>query len=502
MSRVNRRSAALATLAGNGLTVTITVAQAFLLIPLCLAYLGPNLYGSWLAAAEVLIWVQMLDGGLPNLLMQRVGALAGRSEWAAAARWTSTILAALCVIGLSLLALASSLAPAVGDWVAVGAADRSTFVACFRTAALASVLLMLGNGCVGLSRGVQRTALINVTQVCGAVTGLVVSMALLVAGWGLWALAIGLLARAVVAIAGAVVFLARLPPAGTSWWASPSSATAGEVGRLMPYMSTASIGYVLATNSEVLLVTTFLGPLPALAYALTRRAFDGVRTLLDTIAWAVSGGFAHLVTADDRSRSRAVLREILWVRLGVASVGVGIIVAVNAAFVSLLFGPDNFGGIVLTLAFALHIMLSGQSFLANYLWRASGYVREGSLMLGAEAGVRVVAMALGLLVWGLPGAPVAAAVVSGIALVVVHRRLDRTLPAGEAGRVKAPAVWTPAVVLTLATAVALAPTPLTWWTVGTTVVVIGALGGGLLWLSVRTGAGLTLLRQGSRGGDR
>ncbi len=46
--RHSRRLAALSTLFGTGASVAITIAQAFLLIPLCLTYLGAQLYGAWL----------------------------------------------------------------------------------------------------------------------------------------------------------------------------------------------------------------------------------------------------------------------------------------------------------------------------------------------------------------------------------------------------------------------------------------------------------------------
>ena len=118
------------------------------------------------------------------------------------------------------------------------------------------------------------------------------------------------------------------------------------------------------------------GPVAAAVYALTRRAMDGVRSLLESIAWAVYGGFAELVTAQDRQRARVVLHEILWLRLGAACLCGAVVLGVNEAFVTLLFGADNFGGILLTAGFAAQMILSGQSFLANYLFRAAGHMQK------------------------------------------------------------------------------------------------------------------------------
>lgn len=495
MLQVSRRSAALATLAGSSATVAITVAQAFLLIPLALLHLEPSLYGAWLAATEVLIWIQLLDGGLPNLLTQRAGAAVGRGDHVDAARWASTCFAGLGVIASVLLAGALWFAPLIGAWSQAPIGDRELFVDCFRTGVVASVLLLLANGGVGLSRGVQRTGVVNAAQVAGALGGLVVSIILLLAGAGLWAFPIGLLTRAVIAVVGGAFVLWSLPAPRKAWLAWPSTAYATEIFSLVPSMSAGSVGHVIASNSEIILVNTFFGPVPALAYALTRRAFDGARSLLDTIAWAVAGGFAHLVTAGDGHRARGVMREVLWARLAVACLGTGTVLAVNQPLVGLLFGPANFGGVWLSLAFALQTLATGQSFLANFLWRATGNVRDGSWFLAIEAGARILMMTLGLSLFGVAGAPFAAVAVSVVMLYVTQRRCEASLPQGPLEPVPATAWLAPFLVLIAGWGIALVLVPRSWIGLGSTLVLFGGGGAILLW-SVRPRAGVdgTILR--------
>ncbi|CAN5543429.1 hypothetical protein BH23ACI1_BH23ACI1_26730 [soil metagenome] len=486
MTPASRRSAALSTLVGNGLTVGITVVQAFVLIPLCLTYLGAPLYGAWLAATEVLLWVQMLDAGLPNLLMQRVGSAVGAGDYRSAARWASTTLLGLLGIGLTVAAIAFLVAPFVTGWVGTPEAQREDFVGSFRMGVIAAVLLLLSNGCVGLSRGIQRTAIVNTAQVLGALTGLVTSIVLLVSGWGLWALATGLFVRAAFAVTGAVLFLRTLPATGLSWWAQPSSECAREIRGLVPSMSSASIAYVLANNSEILLVTLFWGPVPALVYALTRRALDGARNLLDTIAWAVSGGFAHLVSAADRHRARVVLAELLWLRLALACAAGAAVVAVNQAFVTLLFGSEHYGGLWLSVMLSMQMIVGGQSFLANFLWRSTGAVREGSMLMVAESVIRMLGMSAGLLLIGLSGAPLAAVITSAVALVVVQRRLEASLPPGTDEAVTRPGPSAPLLVFGLGIVIAGIGVPPSWMFVAGGVAAVGLGASVILWLALPT----------------
>ena len=148
------------------------------------------------------------------------------------------------------------------------------------------------------------------------------------------------------------------------------------------------------------------------------------------------------------------------------------VLGVNEVFVTLLFGAENFGGILLTAGFAAQMILSGQSFLANYLFRAAGHMQEGSVLLAGEAVTRVAAVAIALAVVGLAGAPWAAAAVSAIVMTITLRRLDRELPESNApasvGTIGSRLA--PYVVFLSGLAVAIVTVPLSWVYIGGVVV--------------------------------
>jgi O-antigen/teichoic acid export membrane protein len=442
------------------------------------------------------VWIQSLDAGIPNLLTQRVGAAVGRGDRTEAARWSITGLVIVSAIGGLLAAAGIATAPVVARWARVEPADGPMFVACFRAGVAASTLLLYANGFVGIARGVQRTEVTSASQAAGALAGLVVSVVLILSGWRLWALASGLAVRGAMAFGGGVVFSRQGDRA--LWRAAPSMATAREIGGLAPSMIAASVGSVLATNSEIVLVTTVFGPVAAAVYALTRRAIDALRNLLDSIAFAVNGGFAHLVAAADRHRARVVLREMLWIRLALASLTGAVAIAVNRVFVTLLFGPAQFGGVWLTAAFAVQMVVGGQSFMANYLLRAAGEVRQGSWLLAAEAVVRAAGIAAGLQAIGLVGAPLSAVAVGAAGLFVNLRRLERTLPPRRGGAFARRAVSdvVPALVLASGVVVGLSAMPLSWFTFFGAGAAVGLAGALVLWTGrpVASEEGVTLRR--------
>jgi O-antigen/teichoic acid export membrane protein len=490
MKRPSRRHAAIATLAGTGASTAITVAQAFVLIPLALGALGTPLYGAWLAASELLVFVQSLDLGIPNLLTQRIGAALGRRDHVAAAKWASTGLVLTTLLAAGLSAAAVVVAPAIAGWAQVDDTAADSFIMAFRVAAVGSSLLLIYNAVLSIARGTQRVVIVNVGQVAGAISGLVTAVVLLQLHFGIWALALGLVVRALVCAVAAGLFLVRAIAGGLLIPETPSRMIVREIVTLLPPLAGASAAYLLANNTEVVLVATLFGPAAAAVYGLTKRAADGIRNLLDAIAWAVYGGFAHLVTAEDRHRARVVLRDILWFRLGIASVAGTILVAVNEPFVRLLFGAEHFGGFWLTAGFALQMIVAGQAFLANYLYRAAGGVTHGSYLLMADAVARVVAMTGGLVLAGLAGAPFAAIAVSAVSLAVVTRRLEAALPAHAilVPRVSAVRRAVPLTLFGCGLAVGAVGVPASWPAVGAVVGSLAGVGALSIWVLLPPGS--------------
>jgi O-antigen/teichoic acid export membrane protein len=473
-----RRRAAAATLLGSGASTFIAVAQAVILIPLSLHYLGPRVYGAWLACAELLVWVQVLDLGLPNLLTQKAGAAFGAGDGRGVAAWFTAGFATLSGLAVAVAALAVAVAPLVARGAGLEGGEAELLAGAFRAGALASAVLLVSNAVVGLARALQRTGWVNLVSVGAALVGFGVAVVLLIDGWGVWALAMGFVARAAVVLAGFLGFMVlRVPRLVPSLWRLGSTELR-ETLALAPALAGANVGYLMMNHTDIPLVATFFGPQVAAVYALTRKAAEALRGLLDTFGYAAYGGFAHLVASGDRLRSRAVLSELTSLRLAAACVAAGCYLAVNEAFVGLLFGSEYFGGLGLTAAFAALLVVGGHSFLFNYLYRAAGAVRAGSNLLFQESLAKVAAMVVGLVTLGLAGAPAMAAVVSAFFVWLNRKLLLALLPrAAEVSR-GWPRWPLPAAVLAAGLAVGRIGIEPTWPVVAATGAVL-ALAGGL-----------------------
>lgn len=416
----SRRSAAVASLAGNAGTTLVASLQALLLVPLYLHELGPRLYGAWLASGDVLLWLQSFDLGLPNVMIQRIAFAHGRGDQRTASEYFATGTAILGVLSASVVALLFWGAPAVPRWLNLTGADATLLTRCVRLGAVASGLTLLNWAVVGYSRAVQDTAAMNLAAVGASLVGFGVTVVLLLCGFGLWSLVFGSCARAIGSVFGSVAYLISRGRDGRFTRLRIRRAAAVDLLSLSPSTALAGIGYALMNQSENAIVGVMLGPDRVPILAITRKGADVLRGLLDMIGFATYGGFAHLVASTDRTRAPRVYGEIVSLNLSLGVASAAAYMVVNPSFVTRWVGGSFFGGPWLTLLMAGQLLTMSVSYLINYLYRASGRLVRGSVVLIAECVVRVPLMVLLASTIGLLGVPLAALITSSVSAVLVH----------------------------------------------------------------------------------
>lgn len=416
-----RSRSAIAILAGSGTNTLIVSIQAVVLIPLYLNAIGPRLYGAWLGSGDILLWMMAFDLGLPNLMIQRIGAAHGKSDTKTVSEYFATGMLVLAAVAFSVALAAYVLSFYLSGWLGITGADAEVLRSCFLIGSIAAAINIFNNSVVGFSRAIQDAKIITATIIASSLGGFVVSLVLILAGYGLWSVAFGLLARALISLIGSAYFLRKVLKGDLVRYFKVRRQILRELLVISPATALGGLGYAVMNQSEVALVAFFIRPELAVVFSLTRKVLEIARGIIDMIAFATYGSFANLVTSDQKHRTLAVHSEISSLRLSLAVVGAAAYMVINESLVSKWVGNSQYGGPWLTVFFAVQFIVVGSSFLLNYLYRATGPVMRGSLALVAESALRVPLMILLLLWMGLPGIPIAGILTGGIFWYLAYR---------------------------------------------------------------------------------
>ena len=270
----SRRRAALVTLAGSTTNTLVVSIQGVVLIPLYLRAIGPRLYGAWLGSGDILVWMYAFDLGLPNLMIQRIGAAHGRGDSRSVAEYFATGMVVLAVVAFAIALCASALAFPLPGWMGLVGAEANTLRLCFIVGSIAQAANIFNNSVVGFSRGVQNTTFMNMVVIVSSVVGFGVSLGLVLTGWGLWAVALGLVARSGVSLVGSVFFTVSALRGGMLRFFRVRRHMLREFLVISPATALGGIGYAVMNQSEAALVAIFLRPELATVLILTRKALD------------------------------------------------------------------------------------------------------------------------------------------------------------------------------------------------------------------------------------
>jgi O-antigen/teichoic acid export membrane protein len=427
----SRRRGAVVMLAGGYLGLALTVVQGLVMVPLYLRYIGAGTYGAWLATGDLLGWLALLNMGIGGVVTQRMAAAHGRGERAVLGEYYGTGMLVQALLVAVLAALAAGAAPFVPGWLGIHGAEARTLARCFALAGAATGLGILATVAGTLPLAVQRMAFNAAATVACTLAGIGVTLWMLLAGHGLWALAWGMLARnASLLLALTLYALAVMQAEGTRM--RVRAPVLRDLGSLAGSTVLTMLGNTAATRSDALLVAVVFRPELATVYVLTRRAAEIVSMFLALVGGAVYPGFAHLVGSGQLARARQVLAQVDRGYLAVGALAVGLYVALNRTFIELWVGPAQYGGHLLTVLVGLNVLLVGRAALLTYLLGGSGQIRQSAHVIFTEAMARVIAGLVLLFAIGIPGMPLAGilttAVSSLVALAWLARRLEGGAP--------------------------------------------------------------------------
>ena len=407
MSRTRR--AAISAVFGY-LQFGLALVSGIVMVPFVLSRVPTDLYGVWLAFGEVLAYSAMVDLGVVGVVPWLVAESDGRGDRQAIRGLLAGSMAFSCaaaVVFLGIAGLALRFAPEVAN---LTAGQRAGVAGPLLLLVLAGAVSLPLRSFYATVVGLQDVTFAGVLSVCQLALGVALTLGLLLAGKGLYALAI---AAAVPGIAGGLACLARLAvvaPDLLRGWRLPGRAVMRAMVAQGLGSWTAGLGWRMVAASDSIVILAVMGPAAAVVYAMTFKLGAVAMQMSWQLPDAGLVGLAQLKGEGRPERVREVTVSLLRLVV-IASGGVACaVLAFNPSFVTLWVGPARFGGLALNAALAALVIAHS---LGHGLFTTSATlgtrVQAGWAALAQGAVNLAAALLLGRL-FGLPGIALAAVV--------------------------------------------------------------------------------------------
>jgi O-antigen/teichoic acid export membrane protein len=400
------------------------------LTPFLLRRVGQHDYGLWLVGAQLLAYLSLMDFGIVALLPRATAYATGRAGSVNDAKDLPEIVGQTAWVVLfqtPLVAVAALILwfTIPGDWGPL----RMPIAIVMLAFVLAFPLRIFG----AVLQGLQDLAFLGRVNIIAWLAGTALTIALVLAGDGLYALAYGWVLTQVLTAAVCYVRLRRT--------------FAGVLPRTLPrvsglqfrrqlkqgfWISVAQIAGVLTNGTDLIIVGLILGPLAVVPYACTAKLISVLANQPQMLMQAAFPGLSEMRTAESPKRLFEVCSTLSLAMIIMSGAIVCVVLAVNRGFVQWWVGANQYGGFVLT-SFLIGAMLLRQ-WNTSWIYPLLCFGRERRISITNLLDGLTTALLSLVLVWqfGARGAPVASMIgVCFVSLVgnlyAVSRELNVTV---------------------------------------------------------------------------
>jgi O-antigen/teichoic acid export membrane protein len=382
------------------------------LTPFVLHRLGQSTYGLWLVGTQIIAYLLLMDLGIVALLPRETAYITGRTGGHDAPELRQLIektLTLACVqTPVVLLAAVMALWWLPASWTALRvplAVVLGLFVLTFPLRVFQAALT-----------GLQDLAFVARIQLIAWVVGTAINVVLILRGFTLPALAAGWCVTQATIITACGVRLAVRYPDAMPRRLVPGVifGTRDYIGRSV-WVSVSQVAQVLLNGTDVMIIGGLMGPAAVVPYACTSKLIAVLANQPQAILQSAAPALSELRTSADRGRLFKVSAALAQATLAVSGLVACIVLAVNAGFVRWWVGPDQFGGMALTLLLLAAMII--RHFNTTNVYALFCFGREKRLALtGLADGVATLALSAALVsTLGLAGAPLGA--IAGVVLV-------------------------------------------------------------------------------------
>ena len=376
------------------------------LTPFLLARLGAATYGLWLVGTQVIAYLLLMDLGIVALLPRETAYVTGRTGRSDAPELRElverTMTIAFAQVPIVLIAAVVALCWLPHSWhllrVPLGVV-LTVFVVTFPLRTFQAALI-----------GLQDLAFVARAQFGAWASGTLLTLALVIAGFGLPALAAGWCVTQLFAVASCALRLARRFPA-----AMPRRLTFGgeSTKRYLArsvWVAVSQTAQVLLNGTDVLIIGAVLGPAAVVPYACTGKLIAVLANQPQAILQTAAPALSELRPLGDRARIVQVTGALTQATVAVSGLVACLVLAVNQAFVSWWVGPDQFAGLGLTLLMIAAMLVRHFNTTNVYALFCFGHERRLALTTLGD-GLVTIAAGIAFVAWfGIKGGPMAALV--------------------------------------------------------------------------------------------
>jgi O-antigen/teichoic acid export membrane protein len=372
----------------------IAALTGFIIVPLTVGYLGPSLYGAWMAVGSVVVFFSFTDFGIAASLTNALSRAFGEKDHVSARTYVSTSLIVLSATAALLLALALAFSRPLADLIfpTVGPELRKyeivpALIAAVAIFALNFPLLVVNR----VLAAYQETSVANLWGIAANIANLASILIVIRLHGNLPVL--------VLASGGAGLFVNVVSAVWLFGWRHPllrPGLTLADMDFLRDLWSSGWRYFVVAVavminfQTDNLVISRFLGPSEVTPYSVTFRLF-AYSTLVQQFFFAsLWPAYAEAAARKDIEWVRGVLRKNLKGSLAIAILILAMLCPFGRQIIRWWAGPAAVPGFAVIIWMTIWNLMLAHLYPLSCLLEATGNIRKLSIYVSVTAILNII----------------------------------------------------------------------------------------------------------------
>ncbi|GGA63293.1 hypothetical protein GCM10008015_00220 [Flavobacterium palustre] len=355
-NQLSKKKAAIINLVFNYANASFAIINGLVLVPLYLKYFSVSTYGSYLSSGNIVAMLGLLEGGMSFVLTQKLSSSYAQKDFKSFSKILGSGLLISISIVILLIIIGVAFFPFISDWVKAEPNEYRNIQFAFLYSAIGAGLNILFHNISSVFQALLRVSVSGFANIISIVIGLAVTLLGLNFGLGVVAIPLGVLMRALIGVLILSFALVKILVKESFPRIDIDILDCKLLIRSVLPMFGGGVAKSLVTNSQLLIITSFINPTASAVYFITGRIYQVCDSFLAPVGSSIFSSISQIVGEGDKDSVKRNIVNVFYI-FNVFSIFIlSASFILNSSFVSILLGNDKYGGTLLSILLCVNML--------------------------------------------------------------------------------------------------------------------------------------------------
>ena len=358
----------------------ISIVNGLVLIPFYLKFFDSTLYGAWIATAGMVSMFALLEGGVNQIITQKLAKSYARKSSSSFKLIFSTGILINIVVFITIILIGFILSKIFPNVINIPKENHNILSKAIILATLGSAFTVFQGVLFSPFYAWQKVFVVAIVAMATSISAILVNIICLYSGLGVLSLSVSILFNGFSGFCLSLILVKKQMDLryGKQWLIIHKGHILVILKKSLPlYLN--KIFTTVANNIEPILIAYFVNPTAVVVYTMTSKLLSVASSLINPIAGSIIGSASHLFSESNNEKKDNVVKTIVTIQAFITITILTLVVTLNKDFIDLWLGEKFYGGELLTFLFALQILVQTRLNLFSSLIQSTGDFKTTSI---------------------------------------------------------------------------------------------------------------------------